>query len=141
MNASKAVNGLDCVKEVLLNVKDNKKLIEHIEYAQRVIEEQEERIAIMQESDNLGGVGCFPVYEFEKGHCRTVLHTDENGFIAMWLSTDDYAEPGSQPGINGKEIPVFGLRLRDAEHARHVEKAFCTIADFIEKMEVTEDGK
>lgn len=47
-NASKAVNGLDCVKEALLNMGNNKKLIEHIEYAQQVIKEQAERIAIME---------------------------------------------------------------------------------------------
>jgi len=61
MNASKAVNGLDKVVEFIQTAKipnGNKaaRMIDEIRNAQTTIEEQEERIAIMQESDSLGGL-------------------------------------------------------------------------------------
>lgn len=182
MNASKAVNGLDCVKEALLNVKDNEKLIEHVEYAQRAIEEQDERISIMQESDNVGGLflellekwaddeeklisefcggedreqeekelladgiqeylkraaDCgfmsVPVYNIAEGHARTGLEKATEGYIAMWYTAEDYAEPGSQPNVTGKEVPVFGYRIRDARHAELMAETFKIIAEMIKK--------
>lgn len=180
MNASKAVNGLDCVKEALLNVKDNEKLIEHVEYAQRAIEEQDERISIMQESDSLGGLflellekwanneeklisefcgsedreqeekelangirdyleracACglgVTVYDIAEGHARTGLEKATEGYIAMWYTAEDYAEPGSQPNVTGKEVPVFGYRIRDARHAELMAETFKIIAEMIKK--------
>lgn len=179
--ADKAVNGLDCVKEALLNVKDSEKLIEHIEYAQRAIEEQDERISIMQESDSLGGLflellekwanseeklisefcgsedreqeereladgiqdylkraaNCgfmsIPVYDIAEGHARTGLEKSADGYVAMMYTTEDYAEPGSDPVTTGKEIPVFGLKLRDARHAEIISESFGIIAEMIKK--------
>lgn len=178
--ADKAVNGLDCVKEALLNVKYNEKLIEHVEYAQRAIEEQDERISIMQESDSLGGLflellekygetgqenicgnywgkerqkkeqelsnelteylkragACglgATIYDIAEGHCRLGLEQQDGELVAMWYTTEDYAEPGSDPVSTGKEIPVFGLKLRDARHAEIISESFGIIAKMIKK--------
>ena len=178
--ADKAVNGLDCVKEALLNVKGNEKLIEHVEYAQRAIEEQDERISIMQESDSLGGLflevlekygdngqeiineiysgedarkkeqelsnelmeylkracACglgVTVYDIAEGHCRMGLEQQDGKLLAVWYTTEDYAEPGSKPVPTGKEIPVFGLKLRDARHAEIISESFGIIAEMIKK--------
>lgn len=134
--ASKAVNGLEKVKEIITaNFKTNPKtrrlLLANITNAEKLIEEQEERIAIMSETT--------PVYSISEGHCRTRLECDKDGYIAVFCVTEEYAKPGTMVEPSEKEMPVFGYRLRDAWHAAMIAEAFAHIAEIVEKEGATEN--
>ena len=186
MNASKAVNGLDKVVEFIQAAKipngsKAARMIDEIRNAQTTIEEQDERIAIMQESDSVGGLflellekyaeragrvlelcdtegletaekrlalsdeiqeylkraadcgfSTVPIYEIKKGHGRMAVEQVENGFVALWFVTEEYKEPGIPEKENPVDaVPVFGLRLRDANHAELISKSFAFISDKI----------
>lgn len=140
-NASKVVNGLDEVIDFIQTARipnGNKtaRMIGKIQDAQKLIEEQEERIAIMSES-------CFPVFEIEAGHARTAYAKDQNGWIVLFLTQEQYAEPGTVVGDEDrtKEQPVFGYKVRDAKHAHILSEIFGEIARGIEKHEKENPGK
>ena len=140
-NASKAVNGLDEVIEFIQTARipnGNKtaRMIGKIQAAQKVIEEQEERIDIMTESG-------FPVFEIEAGHARTAYGRDGDGWVVFFLTQEQYAEPGTRVGDEDhtKEQPVFGYRVRDSKHAHILSEIFEEIARGIEKHEKENPGE
>lgn len=108
--ADKAVNGLDCVKEALLNVKDNEKLIEHIEYAQRAIEEQDERIAIMQESDSFGGLFLEVLEKYRHSESEVISECSgkEEDERALDEEIREYLKRAADCGFSS--VPVYEIK-------------------------------
>lgn len=134
--ASKAVNGLEKAKEIITaNFKTNPKtrrlLLANITNAEKLIEEQEERIAIMSKTT--------PVYSISEGHCRMRLERDKDGYIAVFCVSEEYAKPGTMVEPSENEMPVFGYGLRGAWHAAMIAEAFAHIAEIIDKEGATEN--
>lgn len=119
MNASKAVNGLDKVVEFIQAAKipngsKTARMIDEIRNAQTVIEEQDERIAIMQESDSLGGLflELLEKYAERAGRVLELCDTESLDTAEKKLALSDeiqqYLKRAADCGIS--TVPVYEIR-------------------------------
>lgn len=91
----------------------------------------------MTEQEALNFVKNGPrLYEVDEGHGRAYLAEQDGKYIFVYAVCEKFVTPGSFERVkNGEELPIFGLVIHSAEHAKALAKSFERMAEYITSKE------
>ena len=76
------------------------------------------------------------LYDVNEGHGRAYLAEQDGKYIFVYAVCEKFVKPGSLEKVrSGEEMPIFGLVVHSAEHAKALAKSFELMAEYITSKE------
>lgn len=133
VSSKEVLAGLETVRCVIkthpcISQAEKPALCRRVENGIKLIEDLEERVAIMEEP----GKG-FEVYSIDEGHARIGLGKSNGKYIILFAVAEEYRKPGMTGSAKEPKKILFGYQVRDSEHVRVLAKCLEDVATWIEE--------